>query len=152
LGPLAIRAFSGVAGKLTIAPRLALRDLARYQARSGAALAAVTLALGIAATVVVIASAEEAKRAREPATLSDRQARDRLGPSRDREFIPADAADRIDQLTAGARQVAARLDHATMLPLREVVEPGTPTMTIDDTQVLPPVVLAKRTGGGRGLT
>ena len=61
LGPLAIRSFSGVAGRLSIAPRLALRDLVRYQARSGAALAAVTLALGIAATIVVIASAEAAK-------------------------------------------------------------------------------------------
>ena len=67
LGPLAIRTFSAVAGRVSIAPRLALRDLARYQARSGAALAAVTLALGIAATVVVIASAEEAKKASEPA-------------------------------------------------------------------------------------
>ena len=45
LGPPAIRIFSGVAGRLSIAPRLALRDLVRYQARSGAALAAVTLAL-----------------------------------------------------------------------------------------------------------
>jgi len=81
LGPLAIRAFSAVAGRLSIAPRLALRDLARYQARSGAALAAVTLALGIAATVVVTASAEEAKRASEPASLSDRQIRVYLGPS-----------------------------------------------------------------------
>ena len=52
LGPLAIRVFSGLAGRVSIAPRLALRDLVRYQARSGAALAAVTLALGIAATVV----------------------------------------------------------------------------------------------------
>src|SRR5262245_61060837 len=43
--PLAIRSFSAVAGRVSIAPRLALRDLARYQARSGAALAAVTLAL-----------------------------------------------------------------------------------------------------------
>src|SRR5262245_46648713 len=60
LGPLAIRAFSSVSGQLPVAPRLALRDLVRYQARSGAALAAVTLALGIAATVVLIASAEEA--------------------------------------------------------------------------------------------
>ena len=60
LGPPAIRAFSAVAGWVSIVPRLALRDLARYQARSGAALAAVTLALGIAASVVVTASAEEA--------------------------------------------------------------------------------------------
>ena len=64
LGPLAIRIFSGVAGHVPIAPRLALRDLARYQARSGAALAAITLALGIAAAVVVTAAAEETKEAR----------------------------------------------------------------------------------------
>ena len=60
LGPLAIRVFSGLAGRVPIAPRLALRDLVRLGS-SGAALAAVTLALGIAATVVVIASAEAAK-------------------------------------------------------------------------------------------
>ena len=80
LGPPAIRIFSGVAGRLSVAPRLALRDLVRYQARSGAALAAVTLALGIAATVVVVASAEEAEQAAEPPNLSDRQIRVYLGP------------------------------------------------------------------------
>ena len=91
LGPLAIRIFSGVAGRVPIAPRLALRDLVRYQARSGAALAAVTLALGIAATVVVVASAEEAKAAAEPPNLSDRQIRVYLGPTEAREFTPVDA-------------------------------------------------------------
>ena len=51
LGPPAIRSLlASSPGELSIAPRLALRDLVRYQARSGAALAAVTLALGIAAT------------------------------------------------------------------------------------------------------
>ena len=59
LGPLAIRLFARAAGHAPIAVRLALRDLARYQARSGAALAAITLALGIAATVVILAVAEE---------------------------------------------------------------------------------------------
>ena len=91
LGPLAIRVFSGLAGRVSIAPRLALRDLVRYQARSGAALAAVTLALGIAATVVIIASAEAAKKAAEPANLSDRQMRVYLGPPDARELTPADA-------------------------------------------------------------
>jgi hypothetical protein len=67
LGPLAIRILvGGFAGRVSIAPRFALRDLVRYQARSGAALAAVTLALGIAATVTVIVSAEAAKKAAEP--------------------------------------------------------------------------------------
>src|SRR5262245_51717653 len=146
LGPLAIRTFSAVAGRLSIAPRLALRDLARYQARSGAALAAVTLALGIAATVVVIASAEEAKQASAPASLSDRQIRVYLGPSAAREFSPIDAPARIDQLTAGARQVASQLDHATMLPLQAVMEPGAAPMAVGDTQVFPPVELTKQSG------
>ena len=59
LGPLAIRIFARAADHAPIAPRLALRDLARYQARAGASLAAITLALGIAAAVVVTAAAEE---------------------------------------------------------------------------------------------
>jgi putative ABC transport system permease protein len=152
LGPLAIRTFSAVAGRLSIAPRLALRDLARYQARSGAALAAVTLALGIAAAVVVVASAEEAKRASEPASLSDRQIRVYLGPSEARELTPVDAPARIDQLTAGARQIAAQLDHATMIPLRKVVEPGAPPMALRDTQVFPTVELTKRSGNRKMFT
>jgi putative ABC transport system permease protein len=135
-----------VAGRLAIAPRLALRDLARYQARSGAALAAVTLALGIAATVVVTASAEEAKRASEPPSLSDRQVRVYLGPPEARELTPVDAPAQIDQLTAGARQVASQLDHATMLPLRKVVEPGVRPMPVGDTRVLPTIELARRFG------
>ena len=54
LGPLAIRLLARAAGHTPIAVRLALRDLTRYQARSGAALAAISLAIGIAATVVII--------------------------------------------------------------------------------------------------
>ncbi len=152
LGPLAIRTFSAVAGRVSIAPRLALRDLARYQARSGAALAAVTLALGIGATVVVIASAEEAKRASEPASLSDRQIRVYLGPSEARELTPVDAHAQIDKLTAGARQIASQLDHATMLPLRKVVEPGTPPMVVGDTRVFPTIELTRRSENGKTYT
>src|SRR5262245_64950714 len=144
LGPLAIRAFAAVAGRLSIAPRLAVRDLARYQGRSGAALAAVTLALGIAATVVVIASAEEAKRASEPPSLSDRQIRVYLGPSDARQLTPVDVPAQIDQLTAGARQVASHLEHATLIPLRSVLEPGAPAMSVGNTQVLPTLELMTR--------
>jgi putative ABC transport system permease protein len=147
LGPLAIRTFSLVAGKLSIAPRLALRDLARYQARSGAALAAVTLALGIAATVVVIASAEEAKQASKPASLSDRQIRVYLGPSEAREFTPVDATAQIDQLTAGARRIASLVDQGTLIPLRKVVEPGASPFVVGDTRVLPTLDLATTENG-----
>jgi putative ABC transport system permease protein len=143
LGPLAIRVFSGLAARVPIAPRLALRDLARYQARSGAALAAVTLALGIAATVVVIASAEAAKVANEPASLSDRQVRVYLGPPEDRKLIPLDARARLARLTPGARAIAAQLDRATLLPLRKAVEPGVEPAVIGDTRFLPTIELTK---------
>jgi putative ABC transport system permease protein len=144
LGPLAIRTFSAVAGRVSIAPRLALRDLARYQARSGAALAAVTLALGIAASVVVVASAEEAKRAAEPASLSDRQIRVYLGPSEDRELTPIDAPARLERLTASVRQLAAPLDRATVIPLRKAVQPGASPGVIGDTRFFPTIELTRR--------
>ena len=80
LGPLAIRLFARAAGHAPIAVRLALRDLARYQARSGAALAAITLALGIAAAVVIVAAAEEKKAAGRAPNLSSRQLRVYTGP------------------------------------------------------------------------
>ena len=57
LGPLFIRWLAALGGRAPIALRLALRDLARYQARSAAALGAISLALAIAATVAVSAAA-----------------------------------------------------------------------------------------------
>jgi putative ABC transport system permease protein len=60
LAPVGIRALAAFAGHAPVAVRLALRDLARYQARSGAALAAASLAVGIAATIAVTASAQQA--------------------------------------------------------------------------------------------
>jgi putative ABC transport system permease protein len=147
LGPLAIRTLSSVAGRIPIAPRLALRDLARYQARSGAALAAVTLALGIAAAIVVVASAEEAKAAGEPAGVSDRQIRVYLGPSEAHDLIPVDAPAQIDQLTTGARQVASQLDQGTMLPLRKVVEPAATPTVMGESRLLPTVELTTTENG-----
>jgi putative ABC transport system permease protein len=57
IAPLGIRVAAVAARRSPIAVRLALRDLARYQARSGAALAAVSLAIGIAATIAINAAA-----------------------------------------------------------------------------------------------
>ena len=144
LGPPAIRIFAGLAGRLSIAPRLALRDLARYQARSGAALAAVTLALGIAAAVVVTASAEEAKAAAEPASLSDRQIRVYLGPPEERELTPVDAVAQLDRLATGARQVAAQLDRATLIPLRKAAQPGAVPGVAGSTRFVPTIELTRR--------
>ncbi|MEY2472495.1 MAG: putative transport system permease protein [Actinomycetota bacterium] len=56
LSPIAIRAMSGATRRAPLPLRLALRDLNRYQARSGAALAAIALGLGIAVCTVVVAT------------------------------------------------------------------------------------------------
>jgi putative ABC transport system permease protein len=148
LGPPAIRIFSRVPGRLSIAPRLALRDLVRYQARSGAALAAVALALGIAATIVVVASAEAAKRNAEPVNLSARQVRVYLGRPKTREFIPAQAVKEIDRLAPTVQQIADRLGDANVVPLRKALQPAEPTVfdPLAGYKVLPTVELAKKSG------
>jgi putative ABC transport system permease protein len=148
LGPPAIRIFSGLAGRLSIAPRLALRDLVRYQARSGAALAAVTLALGIAATVVVVASAEQTKRAAAPPNLSNRQLRIYLGPPKTPEIIPTQAAARADRLAGRVRRLAAQLDHAAVIPLRKAFQPSASAFfdAFAGIRVRPTIDFARREG------
>ncbi len=59
VSPLAVRTLGAVARWLPVATRLALRDLARHQARSGIALAAISLTLGIPVAIVVTATAVE---------------------------------------------------------------------------------------------
>jgi putative ABC transport system permease protein len=152
LGPSAIRALSRLAPRVSVAPRLALRDLVRYQARSGAALAAVTLAVGIAAAVVVVASAEAAKEAAEPPALSDRQIRIYLGPAEARELTPVDAAARLPRQTASVGRLVAGLDGATLIPLRKAVPPGVSPGVVGDTRVLHAVELVRPERAARGGT
>jgi putative ABC transport system permease protein len=66
LAPLGVAILSVLARISPVAVRLALRDLARYQARSGAALAAVSLAVGISAAIVIGAAAAQAASAVPP--------------------------------------------------------------------------------------
>ena len=153
LGPLAIRFFSRAAGHATIAPRLALRDLTRYQARSGAALAAITLALGISATVVITGTAQEKKEddraAADLPNLSDRQIRVYTGETRDPELIPLPLRTpaELAQSAAGVRQIAAGLGQATVIPLWKAIQPGEPPIvTHEGDQALVAVGLAKREG------
>ena len=152
LGPLAIRIFSGAAGHAPIGTRLALRDLARYQARSGAALAAVTLALGIAAAVTVTAAAEEKKdddrMAADLPNLSDRQIRVYAGPTRDPELIslPLQTPAQLARSAERVRQIAAGLDQAAVIPLRKAVQPGErPIVTFEGDRALVAVGFTRQT-------
>jgi putative ABC transport system permease protein len=144
LGPLAIRLFARPAGHTPIAVRLALRDLARYQARSGAALAAITLALGIAAAVVVVAAAEERKTDAEPPNLSDRQIRVYTG-LREQEVIAVKTPAELERMAARVRQLAADLDSAAVIPLHNAVRPGVhPGVTSDGIRVVGTEALTRK--------
>lgn len=151
LGPPAIRSLSVLAGHLPVAPRLALRDLARYQARSGAALAAITLALGIAAAVVVTAAAEEQRENERLAAalpnLSDRQIRVYTGPTQDTELIPfpLETPAELAQSAARVRQIAARLGEATVIPLEKAYRPGDrPIVTFEGDRALVSIGLSRQ--------
>jgi putative ABC transport system permease protein len=151
LGPLAIRIFSAAAGHAPIGTRLALRDLARYQARSGAALAAVTLALGIAAAVTVTATAEEKQEddrmAAELPNLSDRQIRVYAGPTQDPELIslPLQTRAQLARSATRVRQIASGLGQAAVIPLRKAVRPGDrPIVTFEGNRALVAVGFRKQ--------
>jgi putative ABC transport system permease protein len=57
LAPLTITALARLASRAPVSGRLALRDMARYRARSGSALAAISLAVTVAVIICVIANA-----------------------------------------------------------------------------------------------
>lgn len=59
VSPMAVRLFGVAARRLPVGPRLALRDLARHQARSASAVAATAIAVGIPAAVLVTAQVAE---------------------------------------------------------------------------------------------
>jgi putative ABC transport system permease protein len=146
LGPLAIRLFARVAGHAPIAVRLALRDLARYQARSGAALAAITLALGIAATVVIIAAAEEKKANGEPPNLSNRQIRVYTGPLKDPAAVPVQTPAELERMAARVRQLASDLDGAAVIPLWSAMRPEQSAQVVEGVRVRFAVDFARQIG------
>jgi putative ABC transport system permease protein len=153
LGPLAIRIFARTARRAPVAARLALRDLSRYQARSGAALAAITLALGIGAAVVVAAAAEEKKQADRMAAelpnLTDRQIRVYTGAMREPELIPLplQTPAQLARSAASVREIAASLDGAAVIPLWKAYSPDDgPVVTFEGDRALLAVGFSRRIG------
>lgn len=120
LCPLAIKLLAGLAAHLPFAPRLAVRDLGRYQARSGAALAAIVMALGIPIAVIIAATAAADAPANLPSNLLVVRSEGSDGP-----FVPA-AAD-IEALENGVGRVAEMLDGAEVTELEVALDPGAPS-------------------------
>ncbi|HEV8625127.1 MAG TPA: ABC transporter permease, partial [Acidimicrobiia bacterium] len=121
--PIAIQVLARLAPRLPIAGRLALRDLARYQARSGAALAAISLALGVPVGIVVTASAEESQA--KMTNLSDRQLIFRMG-GEEPLFVPGRSSAAIAALDDRMARFAATLDGGKVLPLDMAVDLSQP--------------------------
>lgn len=161
VGPLAIRAVAAPARWLPIAVRLALRDLDRYQARSGAALAAISLVLGISAAIVIGAAAAEETDAE--GNLSDRQlmiwtsnAGDPQGvspfytedPGDDgfSPFVPELTAADVANLEVRVDRIATLFDTATVTALDVAVDPAVAREPGFGGR--PAVVLARRDGDG----
>ena len=116
--PLAIQAVAKIAARVPVAARLALRDLSRYRARSGAALAAIASLLGMAVTVVAAAGA--ARNDIGPGNLSSTQV---LLRGSDLELLTLPDVSAVTALQQGADAIAAVLPGATATLLEVAVDP-----------------------------
>ena len=147
LAPLAIRLLALAARRSPIAATLALRDLVRYQARSGAALGAITLAIGIAATICI--NAGVAEKPTGPRNLPSNQlmlyvSRADLGNP-----LPSLSAAQLQTATTDVDRVAATL-HASTLPLEQAYDANASTVPLAQTGSGPTAVSpghASPTGG-----
>lgn len=135
LAPLGIRLLAAFGQHSTIAVRLALRDLVRYQARSGAALGAITLAVGIAATIAINASASEAPNA--VGNLASNQLVLHVSRGGGGDPVPALSATQSKTATNAVNELAASL-HASTLQLDEAYDATSAPVSLDRaTEVTP---------------
>ncbi|MEU5722806.1 FtsX-like permease family protein [Micromonospora sp. NPDC047738] len=117
VGPTAIRLLAAARGGMPVAVRLALTDLVRYQARAGAALAAISLALGISVAVVAGSAAAEyqARHSAGLGNLADSQLLVRIG--RPTPVIPVRTPEQLASLQAQLDAIAGNLGTPTVTPL-----------------------------------
>jgi putative ABC transport system permease protein len=119
VSPLAIRVLASGAARVPVAMRLALRDLGRYQARSGAALAAISLTLGIPVAIVITTSA--AVDTADTGNLTDHQLLVQAPQEEGPPVVPEPAE--LDTLQDGVDRLAASLDDPIVIPLDVPVDP-----------------------------
>jgi putative ABC transport system permease protein len=139
--PLAIRVLAVAAVRSPIGVRLALRDLVRYQARSGAVLAAISLALSIAVAAVIASAAAEHTAGE--GNLSDRQLLFRVGDAEP--LIPERTPAELARLRSEVDRLAATLDHPAVVALDAAVNP-TDQEGRGGRILRPAVVLGRRVG------
>jgi putative ABC transport system permease protein len=149
LCPAAVSLLGRIPGSTPVAARLALRDLARYQARSAAALATITL--GLALSVAIVAVAAAARRPPDEGNLSNHQLLVRIGDvdlTNDYAYVPERTPRELARLDATIGQIAASLDHPTVVALDTAVDPSKDL--VRNLQVLHSAALLFRALGPRG--
>jgi putative ABC transport system permease protein len=124
LAPLAIRVLAGAGRRAPIAVRLALRDLARYQGRAGAAAGAIALAIGIAATIAISAAASAAGEAATGGNLADDQLLVYLSPEGAGAPLPDTTPAQLQGVQAGVDAIAATLGTRDVVTLEAAVNSG----------------------------
>jgi putative ABC transport system permease protein len=103
--------------------RLALRDLARHQARSGAALAAISLAVGITTAIIISSAADKA--AANAGNLPGTQIAAWIGqPEAADSLVPIRTPAQLGPLGAAVREIALSLHHAGVMGLDMPVNPA----------------------------
>jgi putative ABC transport system permease protein len=122
ISPLSIRVLTAAGCRAPVAARLALRDLGRYQARSAAALAAISLALGIAAAIMISSAA--ATNAGNAGNLPSNQMLIWIGQPGDNQLVPVRMPAELRALAAAVHRIAGSLDGATVIPLDMPVNPA----------------------------
>lgn len=122
ISPLSIRALTAAGRRVPVAVRLALRDLVRYQARSGAALAAISLALGIAVAIMISSAA--ATNAANAGNLPGNQMHIWIGQPGDNQLVPIRTPAELSALAAAVHQIAGSLGGAAVIPLDMPVNPA----------------------------
>lgn len=136
----AIRDAAHGAERTAVPVRLALRDLARYRARSGAALAAISLTLGIAAATVMTSSVALYASTAE-GNLAPTQLMVRIGeiPARgDVSPIPDRSPAELDRLESVVTEIAGTVEAATVTPIDVALAPdfegidGLPAMVLTE--------------------
>jgi putative ABC transport system permease protein len=157
LGPIAIGGLAVVGRRAPLAIRLALRDLARYRARSGAALAAISLVTGIVAAIAIsaAAAAQNEGLAGEAGwiNLPANQLMVYLSPgggSALPEILPPQSASRLDRLAGLVSDLAGTLHSQDLVPLDGAESAGSPTFQINQTSGLPTTTLATAVTGPDG--
>jgi putative ABC transport system permease protein len=122
ISPLGIRVLTAAGRRAPVAVRLALRDLARYQARSAAALAAISLALGIAVAIMISSAA--AMNAANAGNLPDNQMLIWIGQPGDNQLVPIRTPAELSTLAAAVHRIAGSLGDAAVVPLEMPVNPA----------------------------